>query len=65
MKKPLRPKKTLKELQVGDVAQIVEFSNPNDMSKKIEAMGLRRGKQVEVLQRLGRGILVKTNNSSL
>ncbi len=58
-------KRTLKELEVGDVAYIVDFSDHNDIAKKIEAMGLRRGKKVVVLQRLGRGILVKTSNSRI
>jgi len=55
----------LKELKVGEAAQIVGFSNHDDTVKKIEAMGLRKGKRIAVLRKLGRGILIKTNNSRI
>lgn len=55
----------VKELKVGQVAQIVGFLNHDDAVKKIESMGLRKGKQITVLRRLGRGILVKTSNSRI
>ena len=55
----------VKELKVGQAAQIVGFLNRDDAVKKIEAMGLRKGKQIIVLRRLGRGILVKTSNSRI
>lgn len=55
----------LKELEVGEAAQIVGFANRDDVIKKIEAMGLRKGKRITVLRKLGRGILVKTSNSRI
>lgn len=55
----------LRELQVGETAHIVDFFNPDEIAKKIEAMGLRKGKRITVLQKLGRGILVKTSNSRI
>jgi len=55
----------LKELKVGEAAQIVGFTNHDDAAKKIEAMGLRKGKRITVLRKLGRGILVKTSNSRI
>ncbi|MCL4511984.1 MAG: ferrous iron transport protein A [Bacteroidetes bacterium] len=56
---------SLKELQVGEAAHIVDFFNPDEIARKIEAMGLRKGKKITVLQKLGRGILIKTNNSRI
>ncbi len=58
-------RKTLKELKVGDAAHIVDFIQQSDTVKKIEAMGLRRGRKITILQKLGRGILVKTSNSRI
>jgi len=55
----------LRELKVGESAQIVGFLDNNDTIKKIEAMGLRAGKRVTILRKLGRGILVRTNNSRI
>jgi ferrous iron transport protein A len=62
---PSDGKKTLKELKVGDTAQIVGFLKQNETVQKIEAMGLRTGKKIRIMQKLGRGILVKTNNSRI
>ncbi len=56
---------TLKDLKVGEVAHIVDFLVENDAMKKIEAMGLRRGKKITIMQKLGRGIVVKTSNSRI
>lgn len=55
----------LKELKVGEAAQIVGFTNRDDAIKKIEAMGLRKGKRITVLRKLGRGILIKASNSRI
>jgi len=55
----------LKELKVGEAAQIIGFANHDDAIKKIEAMGLRKGKHITILRRLGRGILIKMNNSRI
>ena len=58
-------RKTLKDLRVGDVAHIVDFIQQNETVQKIEAMGLRRGKKITVMQKLGRGILIKASNSRI
>lgn len=55
----------LKELKIGEAAQIVGFTNRDDAIKKIEAMGLRKGKRITVLRKLGRGILIKASNSRI
>jgi ferrous iron transport protein A len=59
------PQVNAKELKVGQVAQIVGFLNHDDAIRKIEAMGLRKGKQITVLRKLGRGILVKMSNTRI
>ncbi|MCL4540358.1 MAG: ferrous iron transport protein A [Bacteroidetes bacterium] len=58
-------KKTLKDLSIGEAAHIVDFFKENDAVKKIEAMGLRRGKRITIIQKLGRGIVVKISNSRI
>jgi ferrous iron transport protein A len=58
-------KKTLKELKVGETAQIVGFTKQSETVQKVEAMGLRPGKKIRIMQKLGRGILVKTSNSRI
>ncbi len=63
--RPSRARTNLKELKVGDAARIVGFYNRDDTVQKIEAMGLRAGKKIIVLKKLGRGILVKTSNSRI
>ena len=58
-------KKTLKDLKIGDTAQIVAFLKQNETVQKIEAMGLRPGKKIKIMQKLGRGILIRTSNSRI
>ncbi len=57
--------RNLKELEVGEASQILGFIKHDDTVKRIEAMGLRKGKQITVLRKLGRGILVKTSNTRI
>jgi ferrous iron transport protein A len=63
--KQIDHRKTLKDLKVGEIAHIVDFLEDNEAVKKIEAMGLRRGKKITIMQKLGRGIVVKTSNSRI
>ncbi len=64
-KKPGTRKNNLRDLRVGDTAQIVDFFDHDETAKKIEAMGLRKGKRVTILKKLGRGILVKTGGTRI
>ncbi|HEY9165674.1 MAG TPA: ferrous iron transport protein A [Candidatus Kryptonia bacterium] len=57
--------RNLQELQVGDDAHIVAFTVQDDTAKKVEAMGLRVGKKITVLRKLGRGILIRTSHSRI
>ncbi len=63
--KPGAGKRTIRDLKVGEVAHIIEFLDENEALKKIEAMGLRRGRKITIMQKLGRGIVVKTSNSRI
>lgn len=55
----------LEEVKPGTQVMIQDLVGRQDVLRRIEAMGLRRGKRVEVLQSLGRTILLKLNNSRL
>jgi len=55
----------LAELKVGNEGQIIEFIYNDEVIKKIEAMGLREGKRIMVMRKLGRVILIKTGNSRI
>ncbi|MEZ0361939.1 MAG: FeoA family protein [Hydrogenobacter sp.] len=55
----------LEEVKPGTQVMIQDLVGKQDVLRRVEAMGLRRGKRVEVLQSLGRTILLKLNNSRL
>ncbi len=55
----------LEEVQVGEKVFIHDLIGNKEIIKKVEAMGLRKGKKVEILQKTGRNMLLKLNNSRL
>jgi ferrous iron transport protein A len=55
----------LEDVKVGTKVMIRDLTGKDEVIRRVEAMGLRRGKSVEVLQKLGRTILVKLNNSRI
>jgi ferrous iron transport protein A len=55
----------LEDVKVGTKVMIRDLAGKDEVIRRVEAMGLRRGKSVEVLQKLGRTILVKLNNSRI
>jgi ferrous iron transport protein A len=63
--KPTDHRTTVKDLKVGDTAHIVDYLHETEAVRKVEAMGLRRGKKITIMQKLGRGIVVKTSNSRI
>lgn len=65
VKKTAKHTTTLNDLDIAEMACITHFYNEDDTVKKIEAMGLRCGEEVSVIHKLGRGIIVKTNNSRI
>ena len=58
-------KNNLKDLRVGETAQIVGFFNHDETTKKVEAMGIRKGRRIAILKKLGRGILVKIGSTRI
>ncbi|HKJ46529.1 MAG TPA: FeoA family protein [Balneolales bacterium] len=62
---PIDHETTLNDLKIAQTACIINFYKENEAIKKVEAMGLRCGENVVILQKLGRGIVVKTNNSRI
>ncbi|ADO44718.1 FeoA family protein [Hydrogenobacter thermophilus TK-6] len=55
----------LEEVKVGAEVMIQDLIGKEEVLRRVEAMGLRRGRKVEVLQKVGRVILLKLNNSRL
>ncbi len=55
----------LEQVREGIVVTVVDLKGGSRVLKKVQAMGIRRGKQVEVLQRFGRALLLKLNSSKL
>jgi ferrous iron transport protein A len=56
---------TLRELRTGDTAQVVGFTFRDQAIQKIEAMGVRKGKRLTVLKKLGRGMLIKVGSTRI
>ncbi|SHK42963.1 FeoA family protein [Thermocrinis minervae] len=55
----------LEEVLPGKEVVIEGFVGTKDLLNKVQAMGLRKGKKVKVLRKLGRNILLGLNNSRL
>ncbi len=55
----------LDQVKEGTVVQITNIEGDDLILRKVEAMGIRKGKNVQVLSKLGRSILLKLNNSKL
>ncbi|MEN3028144.1 MAG: FeoA family protein [Aquificaceae bacterium] len=53
----------LEEVKPGQEVTILELMGKEDVLKKVEAMGLRRGRKVSLLQKVGRNLLLKVDNS--
>ncbi|RMH01328.1 MAG: ferrous iron transport protein A [Aquificota bacterium] len=55
----------LVEVKEGSTVVVEGFSGDEGLFQRIEAMGLRRGRKVEVLKKVGRNLLLRLNNSRL
>lgn len=55
----------LEEVKPGQEVMILSFSGKEDILEKIQAMGLRKGRRVVLLQKLGRNLLLKVDNSRI
>lgn len=55
----------LLEVKDGSAVVVEGFLGDEALFRRIEAMGLRKGRRVEVIKRVGRNLLLKLNNSRL
>ncbi len=55
----------LSEARCGDRVKIVEFLGSEEVLKKIEAMGLRKGSDFEVMHIFGRNLLLRNGTNRL
>ncbi|WP_029552247.1 FeoA family protein [Thermocrinis jamiesonii] len=55
----------LEKVEVGKKVKVLELEGNDESIKKLEAMGIREGKVLEVVQKLGRSIVVKLDHSKV
>ncbi|MCS7307203.1 MAG: ferrous iron transport protein A [Aquificaceae bacterium] len=55
----------LEEIKQGQEVTILSFARKGDILEKVRAMGLREGRRVSLLQKVGRNILLKVDNSRI
>ena len=55
----------LEETSPGQEVVILNLLGNSNVMEKIKAMGLREGRKVEVLKKLGRNFLLKVGNSRI
>lgn len=55
----------LVEVKPGQRVFILDLLGKERILEKVQAMGLRKGREVEVLGRLGRNILLKVDNTRI
>jgi ferrous iron transport protein A len=55
----------LEKVKVGKKVKVLDIEGKEDSRKKLQAMGIRKGKVLEVVQKLGRSIVVKVDRSKI
>jgi len=55
----------LEKVKVGKKVKVLKLEGNDESIKKLEAMGIREGKVLEVVQKLGRNIVVKLDHSKV
>jgi len=55
----------LEKVEVGKRVKVLKLEGNDESIKKLEAMGIREGKVLEVVQKLGRSIVVKLDHSKV
>ncbi len=55
----------LEQVREGSAVTVVELKGEDSILRKVQAMGIRKGRRLEVVQKLGRTILLKLNHSKL
>ena len=52
----------LEKVEVGKKVKVLDIEGTEYSIKKLQAMGIRKGKVLEVVQKLGRSIVVKVDH---
>jgi ferrous iron transport protein A len=55
----------LEKVEVGKRVKVLDIEGKEDSLRKLQAMGIRKGKVLEVVQKLGRSIVVKVDHSKI
>jgi len=55
----------LEKVEVGKRVKVLKLEGNDESIRKLEAMGIREGKVLEVVQKLGRSIVVKLDHSKV
>ncbi|MFN3598626.1 MAG: ferrous iron transport protein A [Aquificaceae bacterium] len=55
----------LEEVKPGQEVMILNLSGKQDILEKIKAMGLRKGRKIALIQKVGRNLLLKVDNSRI
>ncbi len=55
----------LEEVNPGQEVVILSLNGKEEVLEKVRAMGLRRGRRVSLLQKVGRNLLLKVDNSRI
>jgi len=55
----------LEKVEVGKKVKVLDIEGKEDSLRKLQAMGIRKGKVLEVVQKLGRSIVVKVDYSKI
>ncbi|WP_448587704.1 FeoA family protein [Thermocrinis sp.] len=55
----------LDKVKVGERVEVVSLEGKEEIMKKLWSMGIREGCIVEVVQKLGRGMVLKVDNSKV
>lgn len=56
---------TLEEVRPGQEVVVLELKGNQEVLEKVKAMGLRKGRKVHLLQKVGRNLLLKVDNSRI
>ncbi len=55
----------LEEVRPGQEVIILSLNGKEEVLEKVKAMGLRSGRRVSLLQKVGRNLLLKVDNSRI
>lgn len=55
----------LEEVRPGQEVVVLKVNGKDDVLEKVRAMGVREGRKLSLLQKVGRNLLLKVNNSRI